>query len=327
MNVGYNKLPEASLQLVDQSIVTKEQALQGLVKTISYLCKHPKSDKTHFVENLQEIHDYIDRVIVGNEEVITDDIHINLEKIDVNKDAVEIVRKLDSMNIPSTGVISQNIYTIDGQSVQDTDLNHVSGLLASIEEVDTVLNEETVNIFQDNVFEGDAFQNKGRHVNDIKRKKSRSVGSKIKCEQCGKQFMSKHYYKAHMRMHVGLNPYECKTCGKIYGSITALANHMIYHEGETFICAMCGKSYSHPNNLSTHMRTTDVIKRHVCPIYGYGTSLKSHYINHMRTHTDEKPFSCDICQINFTRSGGLLKHNRKKHPAAVKVRNNRVVSL
>ena len=37
---------------------------------------------------------------------------------------------------------------------------------------------------------------------------------------------------------------------------------------------------------------------------------KHHVTNHIRIHTGEKSFACDICEKSFTQKDGLTKHIR-----------------
>lgn len=74
---------------------------------------------------------------------------------------------------------------------------------------------------------------------------------------------------------------------------------------------VCGKKYTRKEHLANHMRshTNDTPFR--CEICGKAFTRKEHFTNHIMWHTGETPHRCDFCSKTFTRKEHLLNHVRQ----------------
>lgn len=72
------------------------------------------------------------------------------------------------------------------------------------------------------------------------------------------------------------------------------------------ICDVCGKTFSHRRMLQSHLKRHDPSKWDKCGICN--KSFPDGLKRHMRTHSGERPFTCDQCGASYTQSFALKIH-------------------
>ncbi|KPJ17511.1 Zinc finger protein 160 [Papilio machaon] len=144
------------------------------------------------------------------------------------------------------------------------------------------------------------------------------------CDTCGRAF--RLVYKC----DVTLYRYSCMCCDKRFPTERALRHHIgVQHEGvRAHRCVQCPAALATRNSLNKHVRAVHAgarpPARHVCDTCGRAFRGKSVLMNHVRTHTGEKPFSCAECGRRFTQRTAMRTHTRLVH---LKVRRNAKVSV
>mmetsp|Transcript_11418 Transcript_11418/g.11386 ORF Transcript_11418/g.11386 Transcript_11418/m.11386 type:complete len:212 (-) Transcript_11418:79-714(-) len=94
--------------------------------------------------------------------------------------------------------------------------------------------------------------------NDTKRNR---VVYKCKFEGCSKKCSKRWNLIDHIKMHLGVKPYECDQCGSRFTQKGNLKKHLKVHlmpslnQRKVHKCKYCSKSYTERYNLMHHMQT------------------------------------------------------------------------
>ena len=125
---------------------------------------------------------------------------------------------------------------------------------------------------------------------------------KFSCQFCEKSFLQKRNLLAHEMRHKGLTPFYCKTCRHYFVEKDKFDKHMSKHETRKISSIdeklikkeplHLGKSSDKENNPVLHKIASSSIKQQ----------------QHIEMYSDEKPYSCKICEKRFKSKLGYDIH-------------------
>jgi len=108
------------------------------------------------------------------------------------------------------------------------------------------------------------------------------------CKLCNKHYKSLNKCENHIRIHLGVKPYECQICKRRYHKRRILNEHFALHTGKKlYQCKKCDKSFRYRKNFKSHAES------HV-------EEFNSNYL-------------CEICNKNFQLQFDYWSHKTSKH--------------
>jgi hypothetical protein len=93
--------------------------------------------------------------------------------------------------------------------------------------------------------------------------------SGFKCKFCNKIYKRLSKCENHVRIHLGVKPYECRICKRRYHKKRLLNEHYCYHAGKKlYQCKECDKSFRYRKNFKVHAEShvAKSSSRYLCEI-------------------------------------------------------------
>ncbi|KAK3592431.1 hypothetical protein CHS0354_017229 [Potamilus streckersoni] len=130
------------------------------------------------------------------------------------------------------------------------------------------------------------------------------------CEVCQKRVRD---YYSHSKIHTVREPHKCDICNKVFLDKKCLAKHKTSHLGIKVACEICNKKI-HPTSYGIHMKIHSGEKPYKCDMCGKSflghSGVKRHI---MFIHLDEKLCKCRTCKKVFNDPNHLQRHTDSKH--------------
>lgn len=135
----------------------------------------------------------------------------------------------------------------------------------------------------------------------------------FRCPKCGMEFILSQEVTSHIRA----NGCQFQEAYNLNSSVFWRCSQCLFTTDSQAECYFHEILHTTPIKLRTKLEGKTV-EKYPCPICAK-IFRKASLRQHLRQHTFERPFICNICRANFTRQTSLSNHVKNEHGDSVKL--------
>ncbi|KAJ6640037.1 Zinc finger protein [Pseudolycoriella hygida] len=151
----------------------------------------------------------------------------------------------------------------------------------------------------------------------LKKKKKSVKRGRVKCDICGLTFKSILGRNIHKSVHSGSKDFECELCSKKFRHEHQRKAHYFIHFKEYNLTKQDVES-TPLKVLCLQYKPIVTAKEFTCPNCPKTFKTRFELGSHIPTHSNFKPYCCQICSKGWKRRGDLRWHFQNVHPKYLK---------
>lgn len=261
-----------------------DAALRRMIDMYSYLEPTVKQESSK------------DEEVVVEEQVLIDEDHHELEK---NKEAELIDNEVELINKEMQIIGNEIEIEIEQSDVDNTESDGDHPYTSDYDDDEEEEEEDEEEEDEEEEDEGEEDEEEEEEHYESKVEDRQKT-----CRKCNTAFDSldeyhEHRALIHSKPRKLLPPFKCKDCDECYMNIRQLWHHRKNAKHpkarpRKIECHICHQMFG-SNHLNQHMRRHTKDKPYVCNVCGRGFSMSGNLRRHMMIHTGEKPHVCEVC--------------------------------